>query len=356
MDENLLIENLKIIDHQKDTFLIPENIKKDVTILGVTGNLTSLDTSDATAIAYDIIMPKTAYVNGVKITGSMMEADSSSMAANSVTYENNYLKLKKSKIPTRTVVKASGYIQISAKASEVAPVIGVTAEKLKQGETILNVTGTYEGLTEKDVNFYDYDGTLIDSYTKTDFLALSAMPDNPTHAGLTAQGWNWTLADAKTHVTTYGKLTIGQNYTTTSGECEFDIELTPATGLTATMNMVGTKDWGDGSTDSATSHTYADYGTYTITCNGSTLPSYTFSSADYTLKHARLTNVLIDSNALRQCYSLEDISLPTGISFNGTNQFYNCYALKAVIIPSGITSIPRFYALCKYGFKSCLFT
>ena len=59
---------------------------------------------------------------------------------------------------------------------------------------------------EKDVNFYDYDGTRLYSYSAADFAALDALPANPSHDGLTAQGWNWTLADAKTYVATYGEL------------------------------------------------------------------------------------------------------------------------------------------------------
>lgn len=50
--------------------LIPEYIKKGVTLGGVTGTLESLDTSDATAKPEDITKGKTAYVNGVKITGT----------------------------------------------------------------------------------------------------------------------------------------------------------------------------------------------------------------------------------------------------------------------------------------------
>ena len=50
--------------------LLPEYIKKGITLGGVTGTLESLDTSDATALPEDILWGKTAYVNGEKITGT----------------------------------------------------------------------------------------------------------------------------------------------------------------------------------------------------------------------------------------------------------------------------------------------
>ena len=53
--------------------LLPEYIKKGITLGGVTGTLESLDTSDATATAEDIAYGKTAYVDGVKITGTRVE-------------------------------------------------------------------------------------------------------------------------------------------------------------------------------------------------------------------------------------------------------------------------------------------
>lgn len=50
--------------------LISEYIKEGITLGGVTGTLKVLDTSDATAKPEDILYGKTAYVNGVKITGT----------------------------------------------------------------------------------------------------------------------------------------------------------------------------------------------------------------------------------------------------------------------------------------------
>ncbi len=49
--------------------LLPEYIKKGITLGGVTGTLEDLDTSDATATEWDIAYGKTAYVKGEKITG-----------------------------------------------------------------------------------------------------------------------------------------------------------------------------------------------------------------------------------------------------------------------------------------------
>lgn len=70
-----LQDKLKSIYEETSSKLIPENIKKDVTVLGVTGTLESggggLDTSDATATADDILQDKTAYAKGEKITGAI---------------------------------------------------------------------------------------------------------------------------------------------------------------------------------------------------------------------------------------------------------------------------------------------
>ncbi len=60
-------------NNQSNGNLLPEYIKAGITLGGVTGTLEDLDTSDATATAEDIALGKTAYVNGVKITGTRAE-------------------------------------------------------------------------------------------------------------------------------------------------------------------------------------------------------------------------------------------------------------------------------------------
>ncbi len=64
-----LKEALINISEEVRTKIIPENIKAGVQIFDVGGEYTGLDTSDATATAEDIVIGKTAYVDGEKIEG-----------------------------------------------------------------------------------------------------------------------------------------------------------------------------------------------------------------------------------------------------------------------------------------------
>lgn len=147
---------------------------------------------------------------------------------------------------------------------------------------ILNIlSGVIE---ENDVNFYDYDGTIVASYSASDFLNLTAMPDNPTHEGLTSQGWNWTLTDAKTYVTSYGMLDIGQMYITDDGATRVYVSLNDSVldpYVQIRLKGTVTIDWGDESTPDTLSvtttssqnktiqHIYSTKGNYVI----SILPS-----------------------------------------------------------------------------------
>lgn len=200
---------------------------------------------------------------------------------------------------------------------------------------------------ESDVNFYDYDGSLLYSYKKSDFLALTELPSNPTHTGLTSRGWNWSLSDAKDYVTDYGTLDIGQMYRTTSGLTEIDVTVNSylSTGLAVTLNMDGTKNWGDGTTDTGTTHTYASAGDYTITCDGSTINSRIFgqggndSTANYYAKNIRFGNnkTILEADAVTRCYSLKTVIIPDTITTINSGVFSFCNTLVSAIIPNSIT-------------------
>ena len=249
-------------------------------------------------------------------------------------------------------------------------------------DCVTSVTGTYEGsggavvAPKKDVNFIDYDGTIVCSYTAQEFAALSAMPANPSHNGLTAQGWNWTLADAKTYVSSYGKLWIGQMYVTESGDTEIDIELhaprlSPYLGIA--VNGTVEVDWGDGtakstvtgtslSTQIRTLHNYSAEGSYTIkihkvsgsyALSGTTVYSIlngNFSSDNYNRVYAnsvqriRIGNNIatISARAFQYLCSLVSITIPNNITTIGEQAFKHCTSLKSVTIPSDVTSISNY--------------
>ena len=132
----------------------------------------------------------------------------------------------------------------------------------------------------KDVVFIDYDGEVVYNYTAAEFLSLNAMPANPSHDGLVAQGWNWSLADAKAYVQENGMLLIGQNYTTSDGQTKAYLSVTSLTveapvgvRIETTVKNGVTIHWGDGSTTVTDAnanaskeyqHTYSAPGDYVI--------------------------------------------------------------------------------------------
>ena len=200
-----------------------------------------------------------------------------------------------------------------------------------------------------DVNFLDYDGTILYSYTKEQFLALSAMPELPTREGLVCQGWNWDLNDAKEYVTDYGMLNIGTMYVTDDGDTRLYIRIATEGRMTVPLrwsqtveNGVGI-DWGDGSAiqtftgtgNKDTTHTYAKHGDYVIrlkVASGCTL-GLGDGSSSYCVMGST------SSNGKVYCNMLQKAEIGTRVTSIGGYAFSNCQSLASVSIPSGVTSI-----------------
>ena len=238
---------------------------------------------------------------------------------------------------------------------------------------INSISGGGDAVIEKDVNFYDYDGTLVDSYTSSEFANLSSLPNNPTHEGLTAEGWNWTLSNAKTYVNNYGKLDIGQNYVTSDGKTRLYVEIQEYKKHVYVgfgINGSATINWGDSTTStlSGTStstvvyaeHTYSQSGDYVISIESSatinifgtsSVGSYLFTRKNSAVNQNRGTlnsvkkielgsNITIGAYAFAFMPSLETITMPT-VSTIGAQSLYYCNSLKFCVIPKGITSVPN---------------
>lgn len=249
---------------------------------------------------------------------------------------------------------------------------------------ILSIPSGGGEVVSKDVNFYDYDGTILYSYTKADFLELTEMPANPTHTGLTSLGWNWTLSDAQTFLADKSFVDIGQVYEPTDGETKIYVSITKST-LTPTLsfatNGTTTIDWGDDSTPDTitgtdlttiinTQHTYSTPGDYVISI-GSTdkvhvplgdsnygekffwggVEPLTYYNRAFTLAIKKLifSNIIdiTESYSFRLCQSLESVILPT-VLVSGAYLFYGCSSLKHVTIPNVVN-----YSLPSSFFISC---
>ena len=258
----------------------------------------------------------------------------------------------------------------------------VTAEKLLKGETAHGkdgspIVGTLEvggggsaaSASQNDVTFYDYDGTIVASYSLAEAQELTALPEGPSHPGLTFQGWNRSLEKVKALTR---PMNIGAMYITDDGKTKLNIRVwdkarsnVPLYFYQAVANGV-TIDWGDGSPAETlpgagsvnTAHQYAAAGDYTISlavAEGCTL-GLGWNNSSYCVMGSTGNNGIvycnllqsahigervssIGSNAFNSCYSLAGITIPDGVTSIGSNAFYNCYSLASITTPDGVTRI-----------------
>lgn len=226
---------------------------------------------------------------------------------------------------------------------------------------------TNELVQESDINFYDYDGTLLHAWSLAELQGKTELPELPTQPGLVCQGWNWTLAELKSQNT---EMDVGANYITDDGKTRIYVRMTAlhkTLALNLAMNGTATVDWGDGSepdtltaTGGATVktplHEYAAAGDYmiSITVTGtawipgassglsSTLlyeTADTIGDAPKLVKKIEIgANVLFQNYALGKMSLMDKISIPSHIRTKAYT-FNRCEALRFVAIPHGETTL-----------------
>ena len=253
----------------------------------------------------------------------------------------------------------------------------------------------------KDVNFYDYDGTVVYSYTKAEFLGMSGFPANPAHTGLRAQGWNWTFEAAQDYVEKYGTCEIGQAYITDDGKTRLYIRIGRSEAYTVHLKFnqsaAGgvTVNWGDGSAAETAetagnvemTHTYAAEGDYIITmavaeeCSvrlgtntqaNTTLANVGGSANCFFRQGIRTTGGVtgrdallaleigagvtdIGSGAFNFSTNIRTITIPQEVTLIRSLAFVGCIMLKAAVIPAGVTEIGEIaFGWCQHATAICL--
>ena len=233
--------------------------------------------------------------------------------------------------------------------------------------------GDVNPIAEKnDVTFYDYDGTIRYSYTKSEFLALSEFPPLPRQQGLICQEWNWSFEDAMEYVAEYGVLDVGATYITDDGKTRLYIRIAAEGRMDVPLYFQQTVangvtiDWGDGSATETlsgtgnvnTTHRYTSTGDYMISldvASGCTL-GLGHNSSNYCVMGSNVNNeriycnmlqkveigigvTLVTNYAFKNCSSLSSVVMPNSVTSIGNSALYGCSFLSSVVIPKTVTSI-----------------
>lgn len=247
--------------------------------------------------------------------------------------------------------------------------------------------GSVEEAESKDIDFYDYDGKRVASWTLAELAIKTELPTPPSHDGLTFQGWNWTLEQLKSN---NRMVNVGAHYVTTDGKTKLYLEIPYNAPSHALAIMVYLKhypstasiiEWGDGTTDTITGsgnmdcpHTYSRTGNYVIAITlGANAQfgrgdNYVGILGQNTFFKYYLTKVELGTNAkitggyaLRGFSRLKSVSVPidgSGATFGSANYsvclhyisvpptatsfsaFNNSNMLAAISLPPSITSLP----------------
>ena len=266
-------------------------------------------------------------------------------------------------------------------------VLTTSGKWMEDDITLTDVSGGASGgEVEKQINFIDYDGAVVASYTAEEWASVTALPANPSHDGLTAQGWNWTKAqiDAELQAIPEDNIYVGQMYITESGDTEIDIDLASAyrrVYFQCAVNGSVSLDWGDGTSaitvtgTSLTSrkanyHNYTNAGKYTITVSVSsgTFNFYGVYSSNSTIRIPPVSSgdtsaysisrnsalassimaIRLGNNAgigkygLYYCLRLKYITLPKTTTNIDNYAIYQCLTLVQLTIPTSITDIPEY--------------
>lgn len=263
---------------------------------------------------------------------------------------------------------------------------GSTSALMKPGEIPNAVSRIPSGGSAADmslpVRFFDYEGTLLYSFSLEELAGMERLPDLPFHEGLVCVGWNWTLEDLKK---TNREMNVAAQYVTDDGATRIYVSLDkdmlePQVSFGQSEDHGVKVDWGDGSepetaegwnyTKITLTHRYREPGEYVIRF----LPqgenqvsffgsynsgSYAFtagkSSVQENMKYLSAVRKIEAGSQVRElgdyCFSsfsrLESLTMGNAIEW-GNGVVKECYSLRFLGLPEGKE------ILSGYFFNSCI--
>lgn len=322
------------------------------------------DVTDTTAAASDVAQGKYFYTAaGVKTEGT--STGGGGTQAGTVTQDaNGYIVLDDDPPAGPTLITKSITANGTYNASS------DNADGYSSVTVNVSGGGGGSGSMSDPIRFFDYDGTLVASYT----AVPASLPSVPSHTGLTNGTWNYTLQQVTTQFNAMGTCDVGANYTTSSGATEIDVEFVDSARLSPYLRFAVkgtvTIDWGDGSTienvtgtslsiQKNNQHTYSQAGNYTIKLTLSSGTAYAMyaNSSGYTLLHNNINDVSanrvysscvksvrignsceLSVNALYGLPALQSVSIPSTANITSSLTFNSSYALMHVAFPPTTTS------------------
>lgn len=244
------------------------------------------------------------------------------------------------------------------------------------GDKVVAPILTNKPKVEKDINFYDFDGTLVESYSLAQFASVTELPEAPDHTSdavpLVFDEWNWTIDEIKA---LQRPCNIGASYHTADGnthmiiDCDEPVHFSMAMRASNAVNTT-TANWGDGVVETLplkTSYSIVEHdylpGLYhviissdrTISFGGANtarpvlseiyFPSDCINYYGYALSAAGVTKMTLPATGRTFAYNfmpynqlLRCLVLPRGCTDYASSFFQNC-GMEILCLPGNLTTL-----------------
>lgn len=216
-------------------------------------------------------------------------------------------------------------------------------------------------VVENDLTFYDYDGTILYSYSKEEAESMTELPIGPQHSGLVFDGWSSTLTEIKERMSNHGKWGVGAFFQTEDKRIRLYLTLEREAQKNVTISLYGKDDvvgnvtWGDGMTEQfsipagtslSITHIYNDVGDYIVAFGIEGGEGFCFNSNivgqdganpySFIIRKVEISSKYYNESShvpFKDCKRLETITFPNRALRTTAGMFYGCVSLKHLCFP-----------------------